>query len=108
MGEFQPEVANPRGTPLVDVTTGFLRLGAKNGVAASHVGNHRVGATGGILELDAVSFARAPAIAIAGTRREEPAEHTMFGVKNRQVLIRHYLDAFGVDSPREFANLRAV
>ena len=69
MGKFQSEMTDAGSAPLVEVRTGFLRLGAKNGVAASHVGNHRVRAARGILQLDTMLLTRAPAIPIAGSCR---------------------------------------
>src|SRR4030081_3786660 len=97
MGKFQPEMTNPSGAPLVDGTTRFLRRGAQYCVAASHVGNHGVGAAGGVFELDTVFFAGAPAISITRSSRQKAAEHAVFGMKNRQVLIGYYLDALGID-----------
>src|SRR5580658_7306086 len=53
-------------------------------------------------------LARPPAILIACARREKPAEHAMFGVEHRQMLIRDRLTAFWADPPREFRDLRGV
>ncbi len=67
--------------PRVEVRAGFLGFGSEDGVAAANVGEDRVGAAFGILQRDAVFFAGAAAIAVAGSFRQEAAEDAVLGVE---------------------------
>src|ERR1019366_10299197 len=87
MDEFQPEVANPGVSPLIQMRTGFLGFRAEHSVAAAYVGQHRMRPALSVLEFHAMRFARAAAIAIAGSLRQEAAKDAVLGVTYRQVLI---------------------
>src|SRR5882757_8016525 len=72
--------------------TGFLRLGAENGVAASDIGNYRMGAACMITQFDFVFFARTAAVLVTRAGRQKTAEYTVLRVEDREMLIRHGLD----------------
>ena len=106
--EFQAEVADAGLSPRVEVGAGFLRFGSEDGVAAAYVGEHRMGAAFGVLEGDAVFFAGAAAIAIAGAVREEAAEDAVLGVEHGQMLVGDGFDILRADGEGERRNLRGV
>ena len=108
MHKFQTEMADSGLFPRVQVAAGFLGLRAENSVAATHVGQHGMRPAFGVLELDAMLFARAAAVAIAGTLRQETAEDAVLGVKHRQMLIGDSLDIPGADTERKSRDLRGV
>jgi len=107
MRELEPEMTNSSAAPVVEVRTRLLRLRSKNGVAAS---------------TSAITGCARPASPLIprgasrkGVRNRGSwfrsigsAEYAVFRVKNRQVLIGHYLELSGIYPPRQFGNLRAV
>src|SRR5258706_16203277 len=101
-------MADARAPPGFEMSASLLRLGAKARVAASDVRHHRMGAAGRILQGDSVLFTRTPAIAVTCAGRQEPAEHTVLGMEDGQVLIRNHLDPAGACLPREVGNLGGI
>ena len=86
MDELEPEMPDPRRAPEIEMRARFLRFGAENGVAAADVGHDGVRAAGVIAQFDAVLFAGAAAILVAGAVGEEAAEDAVLGVEDGQVL----------------------
>src|SRR5262245_35107994 len=108
MREFQPETIDPDCAPVLQVLRCFLRLRAKNRVAAADVGHYRMRASRDVAQLDAVRFAWPAAITIARAGREEAAEDAVFGVEHRQVLVDDHLEWIATDLPRKFGDLLCV
>ena len=90
------------------MAAGLLRFRAENGVAAAHVGQHRMRPAFGVFKIDAVLFTGTAAIAIAGSLRQEAAEDAVLGMKHRQMLIGDGLDSIRTDAQRECRDLRGV
>ena len=62
----------------------------------------------GVLERDAVFFAGAAAVAVAGALREEAAEDAVFGVEHGQVLVGDGFYILWADGEGERGYLRGV
>ena len=90
--ELESEMANAGAPPKGEMLAGLLRFRAENRIAATDVSQHGMRASVLIPQGDDVVLARASAIAVAGTGREEAAEDTMLGVEDRQVMIGDRFD----------------
>src|SRR5476651_2304675 len=101
MREFQPELVDAGGAPVVEMSAGFLRLGAEDGIAAAYVGHHRMRAACRVAQCHTVLLAGAAAVAIAGAGREKPAEDAVLHVEDGEVLVGDRLDEIGARVARE-------
>lgn len=73
---------------------GRLGRGIEHGVAIADVGLHPVVvAAAGIPQVHAAGLARPPTVAVAVAVRQEAREHSVLGVEDRQVVMRHHLEA---------------
>ena len=108
MDELHAEVPEPYPKPLGEMAAGFLRLGAEDRVPAAYVGHHRMRLAAFIAQRHAMFFARMAAIDVAGAFREEPAEHTMLGVENGQMMIDDRFKRERGDSLGQCGNLFGV
>jgi hypothetical protein len=87
VGEFEAVVGDACGEPGFQMPGGVLGFGSEDGVAAAGVGEDGVGAAVGIAEGDAVLFAGAAAVFVAGSGGEEAAEDAVFGVEDGEVVV---------------------
>ena len=106
--ELQTEIRYSSGAPIFKAQAGFLRFSAEDGVPAADIRHDRMRASAGVAHGDAVLFARAAAILVARARRKEAAEHAMFGMKNRKMLVCNRLNAVPADISRESGDLLSV
>ena len=106
--ELEAEVLDAGAKPLVEMGAGFLGFGAKDGVAAADIGHDGVGAALTVPESDSVFLARAAAILVSGSFRQEAAEDTVFGMEDGEVLVGDGLDFFRADVTGEGGDLCGV
>ena len=103
MDELEAEMADAGAPPVVQVHAGFLRLRAKNRVAAAHIGHHGIGASIYVAQRHAMRLARVAAVFVAGACRQKTAEDAVFGVEHSQVLVGHDLQLSGSIAPARSA-----
>src|ERR1700676_2873933 len=77
MREFQTELVDAGGPPVIQVRACFLRLGTETRIAAAYVGHHRMRAACRVAQGHTVFFAGPAAVAIAGPGGEKAAENAV-------------------------------
>lgn len=106
--ELETEVLDAGAEPLIEMGTGFLGFGAKDGVTAADIGHDGVGAALTVAEGDAVLLAGAAAILVGSAFREKAAEDAVFGMENGEVLVGDGLDLLRADVAGEGGDLGGV
>src|SRR5262245_40892478 len=89
--KLQTIVFDSSFTPTLQMPARLLCLRPKDGIATANVRHDGMGAALRVAQRHPTLLTRIAAVCVAGPCREEPAEDTVLGMKNRQVLIS---DAF--------------
>ncbi len=108
VGEFQTEMGDAGVQPSTQMTGAVLRFGAKDGVAATHVGQQGMGAALGIAQRNHVRFTGTTAILIAGAGGEIATEDAVLRVKDGQVLVGDQFQAGRSQAMGEVQHLGGV
>ena len=93
---------------LIEMKAGNLSFCAENRIATAHVRHHRMVTTLPIAQRNLMFFTGVTAIHIARPLRQETAEDTVFGVKNRQMMISNDFKALTANFMSERRNLIRV
>ena len=90
------------------MSAGVLRLGSKDGVAASDVGDQWMGTAAGITKRDDVLFTGPATVPVGSAVRQETAEDAVLRMEDGKVLIGDRLEAVSTNLAGELGDLFGV